>query len=327
LAYAALAKAHSRAAFQGLGQPEQHGERAKEAIQIALGLNEVHPAVLAANGWYHYWALEDRVTALDWFERAVEVLPSDSDLLLGLGLTERRLGSWDDALRHLRLSYDLDPLSNEKAIEVGISYEFQRSFDEAIAWFEAAASLAPDQYRTYAVLAGALMARDGDLGGALETLHTGGTALGRSEFVRRMLSGQTPGLARLLILDAFPTELAQLNHLSMTRGQNIYRLDLLAERERRKGNREGERAYVDSLLLLAQDGQLPGLALARLGRRQEALVLLATPTELISTDARGYEGTVLTEGFGLLLLGDEDGALERIDHALSVPGQVSIKAI
>ena len=52
--------------------------------------------------------------------------------MLGVGLSERRLGRWQEALEALEYAYTLDPLSAEKAIEVGSSFHFARRYDEAM---------------------------------------------------------------------------------------------------------------------------------------------------------------------------------------------------
>jgi adenylate cyclase len=332
LGHVGLAKAYSRIVFQGIDRTQKRRNQARKSIEMALQLDEELPAVLAAHGWYYYWVAGDYGRALKWFKAALEKLPYDSELLLGLGLAERRLAHWDDALRHLLLSFDLDPLSNEKAIEVGISYAYQHAFVEAVSHFQAAVALAPDQYRSYAHLAQALIGKDGAIDIALQALREGGDVIGRNEFIRRMLSTQPPWDTQMLMLSAFPEEFEELDQNSLTREQSIYYLVLRAEQYRRLGQMDSASVTAEALLgLVGGDveryGQQVGLAYAHLGQRKEAALYLTVSPEEINIDARGYQSNVMMEAYGQLLLGSQDAAIERLDHALSVPGANSIMTI
>lgn len=323
LGYAALAKAHSRAIMQGFDEPERRRQLAREAAETALRIDPVHPAALAANGWYQYWAAKDYGAALAWFRKAAERSPNDSELLLGLGLAERRLALWDEALTHLLGSLRLDPRSNEKTIEVGISYAFRHEFARAAEYFQKAVDLAPDQYRAYAHLAAAVVGRDGSLAPGLEVLNDGAEVIGVDEFVLRMLSPQPSWQVQLWLLETFPGTLAALPRASLTSAQAAYLYDLLAEMRRRDGDPVAERAFADSSLASAPGGNRAGLAHARLGHRSKALSLVETVPTQMRVDGRGYQVEVLQEAYVRLMLGDTLVALDRIEHALSVPGEIS----
>ncbi len=332
LSHVGLAKAHSRIVFQGIDRTQKRRDQARKSIEMALQLDEELPTVLAAQGWYYYWVTRDYGRALKQFKTALAKLPNDSELLLGLGLAERRLAHWDDALRHLLLSFDLDLLSNEKAIEVGISYAYKHAFVDAVSYFQSAIALAPDQFRSYAHLSQALIGKDGAIDVALQTLHEGGDFIGRNEFIRRMLSPQPPWATKMLMLSAFPEEFKELDQDSLTREQSIYYLVLRAEQYRRHGHMDSASATAETLLrLVGSDtgsyGRLVGVAYAHLGQRKEAAQYLTVPPEEINNNAREYQENVMVEAYGQLLLGNQDAAIERLDHALSVPGANSIATI
>jgi tetratricopeptide (TPR) repeat protein len=230
------------------------------------------------------------------------------------------------------LSFELDPLSNEKAIEVGISYAFKHDYSEAVAYFEAAITLAADQFRSYAHLAEVLIGRDGSLNGALQALRKGGDVVGRNDFIRRMLSPQPPWVAQMLMLSAFPEEFKDLELESLTRVQAIYYLVLSAEQHRRDRRTDSERATAETLLRLVGDkpdrfGKFVGLAYAHLDRREEAARLLTVSPESINSNARSYQEDVMIEAYGQFLLGNHDAAIARLDHALSMPGASSVAVI
>jgi TolB-like protein/Tfp pilus assembly protein PilF len=323
LGYAALAKADSRAVMQSLDEPERGGKRAREAAETALRLGPTHPAALAANGWYQYWVANDFAAALGWFEKAARRSPNDSDLLLGLGLAERRLALWDDAFAHLEQSFRLDPRSNEKAIEVGISYSFRHDCARAAEYFEKAIDLAPGQYRAYAHLSMAVVCRDGNLAPGLEVLKTGARSIGEEEFTRRMLSEQPAWSVQLWLLDALPEALEALPRSPLSSAQASYLYELLAEMSRRSHDAAKEGAYADSCLQKAPKGRWAGLAHARLGHRTEALALLETTPADLRINGRSYQEWVLKEGYAQLMLGDTAAALERLQYALTIPGDYS----
>ena len=332
LGHVGLAKAHSRIIFQDIDRSQERRDQARKSIETAIRLDRELPSVLTAQGWYYYWVLGDYETALKWFKPALAKLPNDSELLLGLGLAERRLGYWDEALKHLLLSFDLDPLSNEKAIEVGISYAYTHDYVKAVAYFEAAITLAPDQFRSYAHLADGLIGKGGSLDSALQALRKGGDVIGREEFIRRMLSPQPSWGSQMLMLNAFPEEFEELELESLTRDQAINYLALSAEQYGREGRMDSQHEAAETLLRLVGDesdsfGWLAGLAYAHLGRREEAVRFLTISPEMINSNARSYQSDVMMEAYGQLLLGDQDAAIERLDHALSVPGAHSVETI
>jgi TolB-like protein len=343
LGWAALAKAESRVVFQETDPSPERAARARAAVETALRLDPADPAAQAADGWYRYWVLHDYPAALKAFGRALKGRPGDSDVLLGLGLTERRLCLWDEAFTHLRLSFDLDPLSNEKAIEVGLSYESAQQYGQAVDMLRRAVTLAPDQYRTYAHLAAASVARDGVLESAVRVLRDGGDRIGRAEFIRRMLSPQPTWFEQLWLLDAFPQELRELDPATLTGPQRIHWFGLQAEMARRKGRVSEARAFADSVLSAIDSarrtrlelpsqvsgdwGRSRGLALAYLGQEAPALRSLRLVGEPDPSDGRNLQEWVLRGAFGLLLLGHPDQAVERLRYALTIPGEVSASTL
>ena len=134
------------------------------------------------------------------------------------------------------------------------------------------------------------------------------------------------------MLDAFPEEVADLDPDTLTKVQAVYFLTLRAGQHRRDQRKDAERAAAERVLALANDvpdrfNQYIGLAYAHLDRKEEAARLLAVSPENMTSDARSYQEDIVIEAYGLLLLGDHDAAIARLDHALSIPGASSVALI
>jgi eukaryotic-like serine/threonine-protein kinase len=265
-AYAALAKAHARAYFQQYDTSASRASSAERAARHALRLNPGLAEAHEALGWYNYWARRDWIEAHDQFTMALQSHGGSSDILLGLGLSQRRLGYWDEALDALKQAQSLDPLSSEITIEVGISFLFERRYYEAVEAFGRAVSLAPDHHRGYAYLAAAHIARDQDLDTAIRVLQNGAAAIGEAEFVNRQLDPNTNQEIRWLLPVLFPNAFARLSHADLGTRLTDYYLTL-AGWHWDQGREEERRAYADSALTI--DPASP-FALAHAGRREAA---------------------------------------------------------
>ena len=266
LAYAALAKALARAYMQGYDTSPLCAAKAEHAAQEALRLGPALSEAREALGWYDYWVKDDWIAARDQFAMALQ-LHGGSDVLLGLGLSQRRLGRWDEALEALERARRLDLLSSEKTIEVGISLLFARRYPEAVESFERAVTLAPDQHRGYAYLAAALVARDRKLDGACRILQNGAATIGEAEFVNRQLDPNTNSEIRWLLPRLFPNGFARLSRADLGARLLAY-YTALAEWHWSEGRRAWQQTYADSALSVSPTA---ALALALAGQREAAM--------------------------------------------------------
>jgi TolB-like protein/tetratricopeptide (TPR) repeat protein len=316
LAYAALAKADARAYFQGYDPTPARAASARRAADRALALSPVLPEALEASAWCDYWVIGDWPAALNQFSAAL-ARRTTSDVLLGLGLTRRRLGQWGGGLEALQHAWELDPLSSEKAAEVGISFMFARRYPEAVNAFSRATTLAPDQHRGYAYFAAALVARDHSLDAAIQVLRRGATVIGDAEFVNRQLDPNTDPEIRWLLPELFPGAFTQLSHAELGARLLTYYL-ALAEWHERHGRNQEQRAYGDSALSLAPDDPF---ALEYAGKRELALgaarrVLDQSPIE---RDQRLMPTVWHSIARLYAIMGERAAALEVLERWARVP--------
>lgn len=93
-------------------------ERVRAAADLATSLGPDAAESYDAQGFYQYYIRRDYARAHQEFAAALRVMSSDARALLGLGLTERRQGNWNDALEHFRQAGTLDPLNIDLARKV-----------------------------------------------------------------------------------------------------------------------------------------------------------------------------------------------------------------
>jgi tetratricopeptide (TPR) repeat protein len=323
LAYAALGKAHARTAFQGYGDTgEQSKINAERALELAPELPQAHEAL----GWYYYWVGREYEKARDHFDAARRKQPNSSEVLLGLGLSERRLGLWDEALEALETAFTLDPLSGEKAIEVGISHVYARQYVEAADYFRRAVAIAPDQHRGYAHLAAALVAIDHALDGAVRVLREGAALIGESEFVTRQLGPNVTEEIRWLLPELFPQVSARLSSEDLGSRKAPYYV-MMGEHHARLGQADAQRAYGDSAILFLDrpDWRRDIVLAPALGaERDEVLRWAPLYIEHWSHDARRLGKCHHEVALAYLMVEEYEPALEHLEAFAAMPSENSV---
>jgi eukaryotic-like serine/threonine-protein kinase len=133
LAWAFLSCAQSELYWHFSGSSPELLPAAKKAADRAVALNPNLPETHLALGYYSYYALRDFRRALVQFKEAERGLPNNADALRGVGLIERRLGHWDEAVAAMRRVVELDPRSLDAAFNLITTYRCLRRFPEVIA--------------------------------------------------------------------------------------------------------------------------------------------------------------------------------------------------
>ncbi len=133
LAWAYLSSAQSSAYWNGIDPTPARLESAKVALDHAAALDPNLPENHLALGYYHYYGLRDFSGALAEFQLAEKNLPNDVEVLRAIGLIQRRLGHWDEAIAALRRGVELDPRNIESAGILATTYTAKRRFSDALA--------------------------------------------------------------------------------------------------------------------------------------------------------------------------------------------------
>ncbi len=335
LAWAELAQAHAAAHHFGEDRTSERQEMARDAIEQALRLDPDHPDVLRANGYRYYWAHRDYDRALSELEHARQHLPNDVEILSGTSFILRRLGRFDEAIEIQENVINLDPLEPSAPWDLGTTLMLVRDYERAEDLFEKALALDPGFEWAWITLiqAGWLQ---GDLEAARANLDQfnrmgpmnpirQGLALGQAFFERDTALLRTA-------LDTYPLEGFNNPQAYLPRPlqEALYHLLIDDDDAGARALFEEARIHIEGKVRSQPDDprfhSALGIALAGLGRREEALREGLLPVEeLYPVSMDAYEGINYVQHLATiyLLLGDYDMALETLEFLLSRPGGFS----
>jgi TolB-like protein/Tfp pilus assembly protein PilF len=129
-AWAELAEAHVGMFASSLDTTPARLAKARAALDRARALAPDSPVVLRAIGVYHMLADLDGAKAIEQFERILAVQPNDVDCLVNLGVAQRLIGRWPDAIRTVRTRMKLEPGNPVHARELVNLLWAVRRYDE-----------------------------------------------------------------------------------------------------------------------------------------------------------------------------------------------------
>jgi serine/threonine-protein kinase len=132
LAWAYLSYRQSDYYWAGFDPSPARIAAAKDALDRALALNPNLPETHLAAGYYRYYGERDFTTALAEFQQAEQRLPNNADVNRAIGVIQRRLGHWDEAVASLRRAVELDPRNVEVSQVLAITYSLLGRFSEAL---------------------------------------------------------------------------------------------------------------------------------------------------------------------------------------------------
>ncbi len=143
---------------------------AKAALQEAHRLAPEAGETFFAQALYEYYADMDFNRALATLEMAARSLPNNAKVYTTRGLLERRLGRWNESLRHLKRAIELDPKKlNTYSIALETA-EILRHYAEARRVADAAIAAFPAQADVFRSEEGFLFLDEGDIAAARRQL-------------------------------------------------------------------------------------------------------------------------------------------------------------
>jgi tetratricopeptide (TPR) repeat protein len=252
-------------------------DRARKAAEKAVALAPDQPTGYQALANYYGLVANDQTQAFELFTRAQRLAPGDADAVRGVAIGERTLGRWDAAVEHFQQAERLDPRSVPTIGLFAYTLLHLRRYPEAGQVLERGLAIAPSNLNLIEAKALILLAQ-GDLPGARAFLkgvpkeieptalvaymaNFGDLVWVLDEQQREVLLRLTPG--------AFDDDRGAwgicLAQACALRG------DAGCVRTRAEEARE---ALNEQLRVAPQDAQrhaLLGLALAYLGRKEEAI--------------------------------------------------------
>ncbi len=333
LARALLSTVHGVMFFFGYDPTAARARRQREEAEEALRLAPDLPQAHAAMGLVHYWGRRDYPKALEEVRIALESAPNDSWLWYFLGALNRRLGNWDEVEAAYEKATALNPRDADLFRDLGgNTFHHLRRYADAVRALDRALSVAPDYYEadvarawTYVDWLGALdsvrsvlrrLPRDADLG-------AGGT---RAQHHARLLLLERQADSLLHLLARTPADVFEQQDFSLPASM------VAAWAHRLRGDSAAMRAAFDSARVLLdsvikrrpEDTRVHaarGLALAGLGRREEALREARWLEESVVYRGDEYGGrwVMFVRAQVLAQAGEAEAALDEIERLLSGP--------
>ena len=150
-AYCQLAWAHERLyATLGTDHTPARLALAEAALQAATRLRPDAAETHLARAQYLYYGLRDYAGALAELEIARRALPNDPRLFELTGFILRRRGQQEEGLQNLQRAVELDPRNVFILQQIALSYQFLGRYAEAIAAWDRALAIVPDNVETRA---------------------------------------------------------------------------------------------------------------------------------------------------------------------------------
>lgn len=145
VAWAELARVHAFHYKQNLDPTEDRLERSREAALKSIALAPDLPDGHRALGYYHYWGRGDYERALEEFAIAAAGMPNDSLTIEGMAYVRRRQGHFDEAVAGFEDALELHPDNAWLAAELAHTFTHLRRYEKAEHYYDRAITLTPDQ--------------------------------------------------------------------------------------------------------------------------------------------------------------------------------------
>jgi tetratricopeptide (TPR) repeat protein len=305
----------------------QIGEIARAAAERARQLAPTNPETFVAQATYEAYVQGDPPRALATAEAGLRVAPNNPDLLTVAATQEQTLGRFEDMIPRLEHAFAIDPRSATISRRLGYAFMVTRRFGEARTALQRGLTLAPGNQALQQNLAVAALGE-----GDVETVRRIGDAPSSSAERDRLLAylAQYDELGWALdrsqqdrVLQLGP-ELFDDDRAAwaMVRA-NLYYL---------RGDRTRTRAWADTAKAVfeqqakeapddAQRAALHGVALAYLGRYQEAISEGKRGLAMLPPSKDAYFGTYVQHQLIriYLLAGRKEEVLDLLEPLLAMP--------
>jgi TolB-like protein len=336
-AHASLSVIHGRMYWFGVDVSPVHVAKQREEAEIAVRLAPRSPVAHNALALAYYWGRRDYRRALEQFRLALRESPSNADAWAGIAFVQRRLGNQAATDTALETSVRLNPRYVNGLSELPFWYYFTHRYEKAVLACGPWRAVAPDWRGPHVQLAYVSLVWRGDPGPLK-------TALG--------------GLPPMMGMDTWGPVIAQSAYLFLLKREPDSLLTLLttvpsrvydvpsgfqpllysAWAHRMKGDQRSARSAFEQTIAVLDTvrvGDSPaawnvvadrGLALAGLGRRNEALRAAGRLVEFADYRddalARPYVATARAMIFAQL--GDADAAVKELEWLLRGPSELTV---
>ena len=317
-AYTLLSSIYGQLYWRGTDTSEEHLEIYRQTIDRAISLKPGSPSALRALANYYYRVENDYQQSLKLLQQALEGAPGNVDLHGDIGLSLRRLGRWEESIASFRRALELDPANAFYFALMLETMSSSRQWQDVIDHSVPLEDADPDDLDTQVNRAVAQFNLSGDLRPlerVFETMNPVASTyyFNYSAYVH-WLQRDPDAMLRVLDNPLWQNE-AHQQQFRITRHMQ------LGDAWRFKGDRQRAtqhyQAIVDlldevmasSLLVQAYSGMDAAIAMARLGRHDEALALADRLVNNIplERDAMLWGGLHMRRAMVRGLAGDEEG--------------------
>jgi tetratricopeptide (TPR) repeat protein len=306
-------------------------ERARQAGEKAVALAPNRPEGYLALGGYERLVAGDFTRALEQYGRGLRLAPGDASVLRGMAIAEESLGRWDAAVERFRQAVRLDPRSAGNLRSLGEALLRLRRYPEAREALDRALALAPAavtliEYKAMAYLG------EGDLAGARAVIRAAPKDVEPTTLVAYLANYYD----LVWVLDEEQREiLLRLTPSAFDDDRGVWGLSL-AQAYALKGDAANARTYAEEARKACEE-QLRaapndasrrvglGLALAYLGRREEAIREGERGVALDPVAKDALDGPYFQHALAriYILVGEPEKALDQLEPLLKTPNFLS----
>ncbi len=317
---------------------ESELERARLEAERAVALRPDSVQAHLALGQYYYMGRLDYEMALTEYGKALALQPNGSDVLYPIGTVYRRQGRWEEARELFQRALDRDPRNGSLWYMLGETQLILRDYADAIRNLAMSSSLNPNYVWGHCYRAWAHVLWRGDVASSRRILSAASVLSGLDDpggwvdyfSVRTAeIERDWEGALRPLNSRKLEAVTGQLLYVPMS----LLRAEVLSYTGRhdlaQQAYEEAGRILVRKIQETPKDSRLHsslGLALAGLGRMDEAVREGERGVELLPPEKEAYRGTYRVEDLAriYMMAGRQDDAIRQLDILLSRPSQVSV---
>ncbi len=327
LAWAYLSCAQSQNYWIGIDPTPARLAAAKDALDHALALDPNLPETHLALGYYRYFGQRDFPGGLAEFQQAEKGLPNNVDVNRAIGLIQRRVGHWDEAIAGLRRAIELDPHDANGYDVLAMTYWGLRRFPEALATADRVLAWEPAYEPALFVKASVFWAT-GDLQAVEPLLANPGIEPGLRGMQALYQRRYAAAIEKLSSAVAAKTKRGEssddeqfLLGLSQQRASDVAAARATYEKAAKDIRRELEKVPPGSFHEADLRAKL-GLAYAGLGEAASAIAEGQKAMAMRPTSKDPWEGPGEEDSMAQIyaLLGDADHAIPILKRLLQIPG-------
>ncbi len=339
LAYGRLSEAHSVMWWFSWDRRAERANLAKAAVDKALALQPDLPEAHRALGVYYYMCQLDYPRALEHLDLARRRKPGDGWTVALIGYVQRRQGKTAEALATQLQSLQLDPRSPATAFNIGETYALLRNFEEADRYFDRTLALMPDYSRPYAYKVRIRFRLQNDIEAARKVLERARNAgLGEDPLLlyQEILMEISAGNYKVALDLTSSTQAETLGEQFWFVPKPLLEaqiLDLNGQRELSRKKYEAARVLIENKIQAdpedARYHSALGIALAGLGRKQDAIREGLKAVEIMPISKEAYRGAYRLEDLARIyaMLGEEDRAIDILERLMSIPIDHGVAAL